>query len=60
MIGDKPWVRHAERSMFACYDDNFFATQFHIDLFTKFKNKDIVETEQVDEVKLNVLVPWNT
>ena len=34
LIGDKPWVRHAEQSMYECYDDNFFATDFHIDLFT--------------------------
>ena len=38
LIGDKPWVRHAERSMFACYDHNFFATQFHVDLFQKTFN----------------------
>ena len=34
LIGDKPWVRHAEMSMFECYDDNFFASKFHIDMFT--------------------------
>jgi hypothetical protein len=34
LIGDKPWVRHAEMSMYECYDDNFYATDFHIDLFT--------------------------
>jgi hypothetical protein len=34
LIGDKPWVRHAEMSMMECYDDNFFATDFHIDMFT--------------------------
>ena len=40
LIGDKPWVRNAERSMFECYDDNYFATQFHIELFQQtFKNK---------------------
>ena len=33
LIGDKPWVRHAEESMFYTYDHNFFATEFHIDLF---------------------------
>jgi len=33
LIGNKPWVRHAERSMYECYDDNFYATEFHIDLF---------------------------
>lgn len=35
LIGDKPWVRHAEQSMFETYDDNFFATDFHIDMFKK-------------------------
>jgi hypothetical protein len=34
LIGDKPWVRNAEMSMYECYDQNFFATDFHIDLFT--------------------------
>ena len=33
LIGDDPWVRNAERSMYYCYDDNFFATQFHLDMF---------------------------
>jgi|TARA_R110001592_G_scaffold46263_3_gene147374 glycosyltransferase involved in cell wall biosynthesis len=54
LIGDKPWVRHAERSMFDCYDHNFFATQFHIDLFLQtFKNKDNPkEFQQVNEDKI--------
>ena len=34
LIGDTPWVRHAEMSMYECYDDNFFASDFHIDMFT--------------------------
>lgn len=33
LIGNKPWVRHAEKSMYHCYDDNFFATHFHVQLF---------------------------
>tara|TARA_B100001057_G_scaffold134288_1_gene133752 strand:- start:3106 stop:4155 length:1050 start_codon:yes stop_codon:yes gene_type:complete len=41
LIGDKPWVRHAEQSMYECYDDNFFASKFHIDLFAEsFFTKD--------------------
>ena len=54
LIGDKPWVRNAERSMFDCYDHNFFATQFHIDLFLQtFKNKDNPkEFRQVNEDKI--------
>ena len=35
LIGDKPWVRNAERSMFDCYDHNYFATEFHVELFKK-------------------------
>jgi len=35
LIGDAPWVRHAERSMFEIFDDNYFATEFHIDMFCK-------------------------
>ena len=35
LIGDKPWVRHAEYSMFECYDDNFFASEFHWDMFAE-------------------------
>jgi len=33
LIGDAPWVRHAEQSFFATIDHNYFATEFHINLF---------------------------
>ena len=35
LIGNAKWVRLAEASMFECYDDNFFATDFHVELFQK-------------------------
>ena len=35
LIGNKPWVRNTEQAMFDTFDHNFFATQFHIDLFTQ-------------------------
>ena len=35
LIGDAPWVRHAEKSMYSTYDDNFFATDFHIEMFMR-------------------------
>ena len=35
LIGDAPWVRHAEKSMYYTYDDNFFATDFHIEMFVR-------------------------
>lgn len=50
LIGDVPWVRNAERSMFDCYDHNFYATDFHIKLWDKsfkntwLQNKKVVQT----------------
>ena len=35
LIGDKPWVRLAEKSMYHVYDHNFFATDFHIEMFVR-------------------------
>ena len=35
LIGNAPWVRHAERSMFESFDHNYFATEFHIRMFGK-------------------------
>jgi len=35
LIGDAPWVRSAEHSMFSCYDDNFFASDFHVEMFAR-------------------------
>lgn len=33
LIGDAPWVRHAEKSFFHAIDHNYFATDFHIKMF---------------------------
>ena len=33
LIGDASWVRNAEKSFFHCFDYNYFATQFHIEMF---------------------------
>jgi glycosyltransferase involved in cell wall biosynthesis len=33
LVGDKPWVRHAEKSFFHAIDHNYFATDFHIEMF---------------------------
>ena len=35
LVGDKPWVRHAEKSFFHAFDHNYFATEFHIKMFNK-------------------------
>ena len=33
LIGNADWVRHAEKSFFYAIDHNYFATDFHIDMF---------------------------
>jgi hypothetical protein len=33
LIGNAPWVRHAEKSFFHAIDHNYFATDFHIEIF---------------------------
>jgi len=35
LIGNAPWVRHAEKSFFFSFDHNYFATKFHIDMFAQ-------------------------
>ncbi len=61
LIGDKPWVRHAERSMFECFDHNYFATQFHIDLFKEsfdVQDSKIVRTGWPMEYMKDTLQPF--
>ena len=33
LVGNKPWVRNAEKSFFAAFDHNYFATEFHVKMF---------------------------
>jgi len=33
LVGNKPWVRHAEKSFYYAFDHNYFATDFHIHMF---------------------------
>ena len=35
LVGDKPWVRNAESSMFYAYDVNWFATRYHSNLMLR-------------------------
>ena len=35
LIGDKPWIRHAEQAMIGAYDHNWIATAAHFDLMRK-------------------------
>jgi len=59
LVGDKPWVRHAERSFFHCFDHNHFATDFHIELFVREllgKGQKRIE-KHIDSEKI-VLTGW--
>jgi hypothetical protein len=35
LVGNKPWVRNAEKSFYHAFDHNYFATDFHIHMFYK-------------------------
>ena len=35
LVGDKPWIRHAEQSMIGAFDHNWIATAAHFDLMRK-------------------------
>ena len=35
LIGNTPWVRHSEKAFFHAIDHNYFATEFHIKMFSE-------------------------
>jgi hypothetical protein len=56
LVGNKPWVRHAEKSFFAAFDHNYFATTFHIDMFHhNLLNDGMVENPWEEEDKVDML-----
>jgi hypothetical protein len=72
LIGDAPWVRHAEKSFFQAIDHNYFATDFHIEMFchnllgidfetaklSYIKDGKIVRTGWPMEYMLDTLAPY--
>jgi hypothetical protein len=71
LVGNKPWVRHAEKSFFECFNHNYFASNFHIDMFAKellgiskedtdklCESKKIVRTGWPMEYTADSLVPF--
>ena len=59
LIGNAPWVRHAEKAMMEAYDTNWFATNFHLDMFIRnlwgpFYNEAF--SSSFDEVKANWII----
>jgi hypothetical protein len=56
LVGNKPWVRYAEKSFFAAFDHNYFATSFHIDMFHhNLLNDGMVENPWEAEDKADML-----
>ena len=70
LVGNKPWVRHAEKSFFHAFDHNYFATQFHSTMFLNnlldgaddrksyFPSKKMVHTGWPMEYMDNILTPY--
>ena len=58
LVGDKPWVRHAEKSFFHAFDHNYFATRFHINMFVDNLLENGLKTENpwADEDKASLLM----
>ena len=56
LIGPAPWVRHAEKSFYHAIDHNYFATDFHIELFFRellnggYQNENPWYDEELEEV----------
>lgn len=48
LIGNKAWVRDAEKSFFNAIDHNYFATEFHIQLFADTFGPDAAPTMWTD------------
>lgn len=48
LVGNAAWVRHAEKSFFSAIDYNYFATDFHIDMFCR----NLYDCERKD-IKIN-------
>ena len=57
LIGDRPWVRHAEKSFFAAVDHNYFATDFHIEMF--LRNLFGLENPWIEDDVINALAGKN-
>jgi hypothetical protein len=60
LIGNSPWVRHAEKSFFHAIDHNYFATDFHIDMFVKnlfeIKRSEFVKAEKSDLISCKKII----
>lgn len=54
LIGNAAWVRHTEKSLFHSIDHNYFATDFHIEMFCK--NLFECNVEDITEFNKNKII----
>ena len=47
LIGDVPWVRHTEKALFHSIDKNYFASQFHIELFVNGLGEEVAIQDKI-------------
>ncbi len=56
LIGAAPWVRHAEKSFFHAINYNYFATDFHIEIFVRnLINDEMSENPWLEEDVLDAI-----
>jgi hypothetical protein len=56
LVGNKPWVRNAEKSFFHAFDHNYFATDFHIRMFvTNLLNDYPTENPWLEEDLIDII-----
>jgi hypothetical protein len=56
LVGNKPWVRNAEKSFFHAFDHNYFATDFHIRMFvTNLLNDYPTENPWLEEDLVDII-----
>jgi glycosyltransferase involved in cell wall biosynthesis len=61
LVGDKPWVRNAEKSFFHAFDHNYFATDFHIRMFvTNLLNDYPTENPWLEEDLADIIAGEDT
>jgi hypothetical protein len=67
LVGNKPWVRNAEKSFFHAFDHNYFATDFHIEMFSnnlfhdenvELEDNKVIRTGWPMEYMDNTLAPY--
>jgi hypothetical protein len=56
LIGDEPWVRHTEKALYHALDHNYFATKFHIELFSTELLGATVDADRLIPVKEKKIV----